>query len=169
MAFDPLVANPNRLRILTALAVNERQEFVQLRGATELTDGNLASHARRLQSGGLIAIDKQFRSGKPVTQITLTPQGRAALESHVRRLFAAISHRKRDVVVVEQPQSAVAFAERTEEMSSIARLTTRLSSSKSAGGGCATSPTAGGGCATIASTQANSIAALPPHEEEWVD
>jgi DNA-binding MarR family transcriptional regulator len=94
MAFDPLVANPNRLRILTALAVDEQQEFVQLRRTTEMTDGNLACHARRLQSGGLIAIDKQLRSGKPVTQFTLTPAGRKALETHARRLFAAISHRR---------------------------------------------------------------------------
>jgi DNA-binding MarR family transcriptional regulator len=94
MGFDPLVANPNRLRILTALAVHESQEFVQLRGSTELTDGNLACHAKRLESGGLIAIEKQIRSGKPVTQFTLTAAGRSALESHVRRLFAAISHRR---------------------------------------------------------------------------
>ena len=94
MSFDPLVANPGRLRILTALAVEERQEFVRLRDSTQLTDGNLASHARRLQSGGLIVIDKHFREGKPVTQITLTSEGRRALESHARRLIAAISQRR---------------------------------------------------------------------------
>jgi len=94
MGFDPVVANAGRLRILTALAVEERQEFVRLRQSTELTDGNLASHARRLQSAGLIAIDKQFRDGKPVTSFTLTQQGRAALERHARRLIAAISHRR---------------------------------------------------------------------------
>ena len=94
MAFDPLVANAGRLRILTALAVEERQEFVHLRKATQLTDGNLASHARRLQSAGLIAVDKEFRDGKPVTSFTLTADGRRALEAHTRRLIAAISHRR---------------------------------------------------------------------------
>lgn len=94
MSFDPLIANAGRLRILTALAVEERQEFVRLRRSTQLTDGNLASHARRLQAGGLIQIDKQFRDGKPVTHLTLTPEGRRALEAHARRLVAAISHRK---------------------------------------------------------------------------
>ena len=94
MSFDPLVTNAGRLRILTALAVEERQEFVRLREATQLTDGNLASHARRLQDGGLIAIDKQFRDGKPVTHLMLTPHGRKALESHARRLMAAISQRR---------------------------------------------------------------------------
>ena len=91
MSFDPLVSHPGRLQILTALVVRERQAFVHLRAATRLTDGNLAAHAKRLQSGGLIAVDKQFCDGKPVTHITLTPAGREALESHVRRLVSAMS------------------------------------------------------------------------------
>ena len=90
MPFDPLVANAGRLRILTALAVEERQEFVHLRRRTQLTDGNLAAHAKRLQSAGLIAVDKQFRDGKPVTSFTLTSSGRAALEQHARYLLAAV-------------------------------------------------------------------------------
>lgn len=94
MSFDPLIANAGRLRILTALAVEERQEFVHLRKSTALTDGNLASHAKRLQSGGMIQIDKQFRDGKPVTHLTLTIEGRRALEAHARRVIAAISHRR---------------------------------------------------------------------------
>ena len=94
MSFDPLVANSGRLQILTALAVDESQDFVQLRQTTGLTDGNLASHARRLRGAGLIAMDKQFREGKPVTSFTLTPDGRKALEAHTRRLIAAISHRR---------------------------------------------------------------------------
>ena len=94
MSFDPMVANAGRLRILTALAVEERQEFVNLRHRTQLTDGNLAAHAKRLSSAGLIQIDKEFREGKPVTSYLLTTAGRQALESHARRLFAAISQRR---------------------------------------------------------------------------
>jgi DNA-binding MarR family transcriptional regulator len=94
MAFDAVVANPGRLQILTALAVEERQDFVQLRDLTQLTDGNLSAHARKLQTAGLVQIDKEFRDGKPVTSFLLTPAGRSALESHVRRLLAAISHRR---------------------------------------------------------------------------
>ncbi len=94
MALDALVVNPGRLRILTALAVEERQEFVRLRSRTQLTDGNLAAHAKRLHSAGMIDVDKQFRDGKPVTHFTLTTAGRGALELHVRRLLAVISHRR---------------------------------------------------------------------------
>src|SRR3954470_13918378 len=89
-AFDPLVVNPGRLSILVALSVGNDDraglEFVDLRRQTKLTDGNLNCHARRLASGGLIEIAKQFRDDKPVTTYTLTPAGEAALQSHVRAL-----------------------------------------------------------------------------------
>ena len=90
MVFDALVANPGRLRILTALAAGDCQDFVQLRRTTALSDGNLASHARRLSSAGFIAVEKEFRAGKPVTRFTLTHTGRSALESHAHQLLAAI-------------------------------------------------------------------------------
>ena len=91
MALDAIVANPGRLRILTSLASEPSQEFVRLRQRTQLTDGNLSTHAKRLQTAGLLAIDKSFREGKPVTTITLTSAGRAALESHVRDLMEALN------------------------------------------------------------------------------
>jgi DNA-binding MarR family transcriptional regulator len=91
MAMDSLVANPGRLKILTSLAGEGSQEFVRLRQRTNLTDGNLSTHARRLASAGLLEIDKTFRAGKPVTTITLTRQGRAALESHVQGIMAALN------------------------------------------------------------------------------
>lgn len=89
MAFDALVANPGRLRILTALAASD-QDFVQLRSATELSDGNLSCHARRLQSAGFIAVYKEFREGRPTTSFALTVTGRQALELHAQALLSAI-------------------------------------------------------------------------------
>ncbi len=90
MPFDAIVANPGRLRILTALATEPRQEFVRLRERTRLTDGNLAAHAKRLRGAGFIAIDKSIRSGKPVTSMQLTTAGRDALEAHARHVMAAL-------------------------------------------------------------------------------
>jgi DNA-binding transcriptional ArsR family regulator len=94
-AFDPLVVNPGRLRILTALATvpDETQpalDFSELRRRTRLTDGNLASHARRLAEGGLIGVSKSFREGKPVTTYMLSDAGRIALHGHVRKLVASV-------------------------------------------------------------------------------
>src|SRR3954467_15611367 len=90
MSFDSLVANAGRLRILTALAGEDRLEFVRLRRATDLTDGNLSAHAKRLQSAGLVDIQKSFRDGKPVTTFHLTDEGRERLTAHVRALMAAV-------------------------------------------------------------------------------
>ena len=90
MSIDTLIANAGRLRILTALAVENRQEFVQLRKLTSLTDGNLSAHARRLHSGGMIDIEKHFRDGKPVTTFQLTADGRRRLTEHARTLLAAV-------------------------------------------------------------------------------
>ncbi|MCC6238999.1 MAG: transcriptional regulator [Phycisphaerales bacterium] len=106
MFFDSIVTNPGRLQILAALAVEQRQDFVELRRRTRLTDGNLSSHARRLQDAGMIEIDKTFRQGKPVTQFCLTTEGRQALEGHVRRLMSALSTRK--IETHDQPIVAVA-------------------------------------------------------------
>src|SRR5438552_10384515 len=97
MSFDPLVTNAGRLRILTALAAAQeaRQPFVELRRRTGLTDGNLATHARRLQSAGFIAIEKSIASGKLLTTIQLTRQGREALLDHARQLQDALATPRR--------------------------------------------------------------------------
>src|SRR5829696_2027819 len=90
MVFDTLIANAGRLRILTALAVENRQDFVRLRQLTHLTDGNLSAHAKRLRGAGMIEVEKSFRDGKPVTTFHLTDDGRRRLTAHVDQLLAAV-------------------------------------------------------------------------------
>jgi DNA-binding MarR family transcriptional regulator len=103
MPFDSLVANPGRLRILISLAQEPTQEFVQLRQATKLTDGNLSTHARRLHNAGMLAIEKTFRAGKPVTTLSLTRSGREALEAHANDLLAALNVPKREPMMIDTP------------------------------------------------------------------
>jgi DNA-binding MarR family transcriptional regulator len=90
MPFDALVANPGRLRILTALAGAPKQPFVELRRQTGLTDGNLSTHARRLQSAGFITIEKSIEAGKPLTMLHLTSRGRDALTEHAHALLRSL-------------------------------------------------------------------------------
>jgi DNA-binding MarR family transcriptional regulator len=111
MPFDSLVANPGRLRILVSLAQEPTQEFVQLRQATKLTDGNLSTHAKRLHSAGMLAIEKTFRGGKPVTTLSLTTVGRTALESHANDLLAALRIPKREMMPIDMPVSVPAQEE----------------------------------------------------------
>lgn len=116
MPFDPLVTNPGRLMILTTLAASGPQEFVHLRRATKLSDGNLATHARRLQDGGLIVIHKEIRAGKPVTHFALKTEGRVALESHARELMTAIGGTKReDHSVSKSSDCETDFVQQDEE------------------------------------------------------
>ena len=78
------------LRILAALAVEPRLDFVHLRTRTKLTDGNLCTHTRRLETAGLVSVEKSFRDRKPITHVRMTDEGRAALERHARELLAVL-------------------------------------------------------------------------------
>src|SRR5437764_10144671 len=91
MSVDSLVASAGRLKILAALAAESRLEFVRLRERANLTDGNLATHAKRLESAGLVEIEKHFDAGKPVTTFAITSRGRSALQEHVEKLMGAIA------------------------------------------------------------------------------
>ncbi len=88
--FDSVIASSGRLRILAALATEPELEFVHLRKRTQLTDGNLCTHTRRLESAGFVSVQKSFRDRKPVTEVRLTSQGRDALERHARELLDAL-------------------------------------------------------------------------------
>lgn len=114
MAFDALVANPGRLRILTALAASD-QDFVQLRGATQLSDGNLSCHARRLQTAGFIAVYKEFREGRPTTSFALTASGRHALELHAQELLSAIGATPRAAIATSRIQSSASLESSADE------------------------------------------------------
>jgi len=98
MSFDAMVTSPGRLSILTALASEPQQPFVQLRQRTGLTDGNLATHARRLQAAGFVAIQKSIEEGKPLTTLQLTTAGRNALADHARQLLAALDQASTTVI-----------------------------------------------------------------------
>lgn len=89
-SFDHVIASAGRLRILAALASQSRMDFVGLRKSTKLTDGNLATHTKRLESAGFVTVEKSFKDRKPVTHVCLTDQGRSALERHARDLLAVL-------------------------------------------------------------------------------
>ena len=87
---DPVIHERARLGIVSALAVNERLRFAELRDLLGLTDGNLSVHARRLEEAGYVAGQKSFEGRIPKTEFRLTPKGRAALERYLRAMEALI-------------------------------------------------------------------------------
>ena len=85
---DRLVHEPARLAILTALASCESAEFLFLQSLTGLTKGNLNTHLTRLEGGGLVAIEKEFRGKVPRTCVRITEAGRDSIDRHWERLRA---------------------------------------------------------------------------------
>ncbi|MGK5740365.1 transcriptional regulator [Micromonospora sp. URMC 103] len=83
---DKLVHEPARLSITTALAACEQADFLFLQRLTGLSKGNLSAHLGKLESGGLIEIDKQFLGKRTQTWIRLTASGRQAVDNHWARL-----------------------------------------------------------------------------------
>jgi DNA-binding HxlR family transcriptional regulator len=90
---ERLIHDRIRLAIVSALAVNERLSFSELKTLLNATDGNLSVHARKLEEAGALACKKTFEGRTPRTEYRLTSRGRKALErylSHMEALIKAV-------------------------------------------------------------------------------
>lgn len=75
-----------RLAIAVLLSRWDRLSFPRLKELTGETDGSLGAHMRRMEESGYVSVDKEFQGRKPVTWYALAPDGRRALDSHLRAL-----------------------------------------------------------------------------------
>ena len=87
---DKVIHERLRLGIVSALAVNERLTFIELKGLLEATDGNLSVHARKLEEAGYVACTKSFEGRVPKTEYRLTDAGRTALNQYLAHMEALI-------------------------------------------------------------------------------
>ena len=90
---NPLQVRPNpvvhaaiRLSILSALAVGETLSFGDLKRIINATDGNLSTHARKLEDAGYVACTKSFHNRTPRTEYRLTVSGRTALTDYLQQM-----------------------------------------------------------------------------------
>ena len=90
LELDRLVHERLWLGIVSALAVNERLTFNDLKGLLQTTDGNLSVHARKLEDAEYLAVDKSFDGRVPRTEYRLTAAGRRALEKYLVHMEAII-------------------------------------------------------------------------------
>ena len=81
-ALDKLIHEPARLAIMTALSACTSADFIFLQQLTGLTKGNLSSHLTKLEEAHLIAVEKRFVGKTPNTLISLTEEGRGAIDRH---------------------------------------------------------------------------------------
>lgn len=90
---DPLIHQPVRLRIMSALkALPDREmlEFVRLKALVGATEGNLGAHIGSLEQAGYIEVVKDFHQNRPRTRAKLTRAGRRAFEDYVAFLKGII-------------------------------------------------------------------------------
>jgi DNA-binding MarR family transcriptional regulator len=86
-AFDHRI----RLGIMSVLMVNESCDFSTLKELLGVTDGNLASHAKALESDNYIKVEKQFIGKKPNTSYIATTIGKKAFRDHIEALEKLIA------------------------------------------------------------------------------
>ena len=90
LELDRLIHERLRLGIISALAVNERLTFNDLKNLLQTTDGNLSVHARKLEEAHYLACDKSFDGRVPRTEYRLTAAGRRALEKYLAHMESII-------------------------------------------------------------------------------
>ena len=87
---DRTIHEPIRLGIISALAVNERLTFNELKQRLETTDGNVSVHARKLEDAGYLTCHKGFEGRVPRTEYKLTAAGRKAMDRYFAQMLALI-------------------------------------------------------------------------------
>lgn len=90
---DPVIHVQARLRIVTildTLGPGDSLSFLRLQNLLATTSGNLATHLRKLEETGYVAVQKVLEGRTPVTYITLTSDGRLAFRLYKKRLRALL-------------------------------------------------------------------------------
>jgi DNA-binding MarR family transcriptional regulator len=93
--FDRLVYERVRLGIMSALAVNERLTFNELKSLFDVSDGNLSAHARKLEEAGYLECNKSFEGRRPKSEYKITAAGRKALHRYLEHIEAVIKATRR--------------------------------------------------------------------------
>ncbi len=85
-ALDDAIHQPVRLSIMALLAQSEKIDFAFLREHLALGESNLSRHLSALEGLGYVVITKVFEGKRGRTWLSLSAEGRAAFENHVRVL-----------------------------------------------------------------------------------
>lgn len=83
---DEVIHGRVRLGIMAVLSGVERADFNTLKARLQTTDGNLSVHLRKLEEAGFVAVSKRFEGRKPLTEASMTPEGRRAFLAYLDAL-----------------------------------------------------------------------------------
>jgi len=96
LQLDPIIHAPTRLAILSILITAETANFTYLKESIGVTDGNLSSHLTKLETAGLISIEKTFVGKKPQTICAITKAGRTAFLKYLDQLEQIVQAQRQD-------------------------------------------------------------------------
>lgn len=87
---DRLIYERVRLGIMSALSVNASMSFAELKELLKTSDGNLSTHARKLEDAGYITCKKKFAERVPKTEYGMTAKGKRMFARHLQHMEALI-------------------------------------------------------------------------------
>ena len=93
--FDRLIHERVRMSIMSALAVNDKLNFVELRDIVQTSDGNISVHSRKLEEAGYITTKKYFVGRIPRTDYQITAAGKRAFEKYIGHMEALVKSNKK--------------------------------------------------------------------------
>ena len=88
---DPVIHQATRLRIMVLLYRNRVASFTWVRDALGLTDGNLDTHAAKLEEVGYLKRGRALDIGGFQVRMKITPEGDAAFRAYLEGLRAYLS------------------------------------------------------------------------------
>ncbi|WP_127819009.1 transcriptional regulator [Microbacterium sp. CPCC 204701] len=97
-AFSEIIHSPVRLRICGLLRRIAELEFAVVRDTLQLSDANLSKNLKTLAVAGLITVRKERSQARAdsrqLTWVSLTPQGKSALEAHLAALAQIVDEER---------------------------------------------------------------------------
>ena len=86
--FNKIIHERARLLIISHLASSDASvvSFSDLQEHLDLTPGNLSVQLRKLKEAGYVKIKKTFKDNKPLTTVSMTPNGKQALNDNVEEM-----------------------------------------------------------------------------------
>ncbi len=87
---DAIFHSRIRLAVISALVKGGTLDFGEIKTLTGATEGNLATHLRKLEDADYVLMEKGFRGRRPLTTYTLTDSGREGFLSYIESLASFI-------------------------------------------------------------------------------
>lgn len=90
---DDVIHGRIRLGVMAYLSGAGTADFSSLKARLQTTDGNLSVHLRKLEEAGFVAVTKSFKGRKPLTEASLTEQGRTAFVAYLDAMAGLLPDR----------------------------------------------------------------------------